>query len=119
MRGKLKLGSDLERIEGQIDTDAADVMALLAIAAGMPKSRRGDAPAWAGEPFGDNAFGDLAGRVDFTAARAALTPALIARQVRGALRLGNGEVAIEERRGHARGRPRERTTGAAARRRRA
>jgi large subunit ribosomal protein L24 len=93
VRGKLKL-ANFERIEGLIDTDAADVMALLAFAAGMPKPR-GDALAWTGEPFGDNVFGDLAGRVDFTAARAALTPALIARQVRGALRLGNGEVAID------------------------
>lgn len=93
VRGKLKL-TGLQRIEGQIDTDSADVMALLAIASGMPKPR-GDAPAWSSEPFGDNAFGDLSGRVEFSAARAALSPTLIARQVRGALRLGNGEVAID------------------------
>jgi len=93
VRGKLKL-TGFERIEGQIDTDSADVMALLAIASGMPKPR-GDALAWSSEPFGDNAFGDLSGRVDFSAARAALTPTLIARQVRGALRLGNGEVSID------------------------
>jgi hypothetical protein len=60
----------------------------------MPKPR-GDALAWSSEPFGDNAFGDLSGRVDFSAARAVLTPTLIARQVRGALRLGNGEVSID------------------------
>ena len=93
VRGKLKLAG-FERIEGQIDTDLADVMALLAIASGMPKPRS-EALAWSGEPFGDNAFGDLSGRVDFTAARATLTPTLIARQVRGALRLGNGEVTID------------------------
>lgn len=94
VRGKLKL-VNFERIEGQIDTDAADVMALLAIASGMPKSRA-DALAWSGEPFGDGVFGDLSGRVGFTAARAALTPALTARQVRGALRLDNGEIAIDD-----------------------
>ena len=94
VRGRLKL-ANFERIEGQIDTDSADVMALLAFASGMPRAR-GDALAWSGEPFGDNAFGDMSGRVDFTAARAALTPALIARQVRGALRLGNGEVSIDD-----------------------
>ena len=113
VRGKLKL-ANLERIEGQIDTDAADVMALLAFASGMPKPR-GDALAWTGEPFGDNAFGDLAGRVDFTAARAALTPALIARQVRGALRLGNGEVAIDGVEGTLAGGRASGRTGVAAR----
>ena len=40
VRGKLKLAPGSERIEGQIDTDAADVMALLAIAAGMPRPAR-------------------------------------------------------------------------------
>jgi large subunit ribosomal protein L24 len=94
VRARLKL-ANFERIEGQIDTDSADVMALLAIAAGMPKAR-GDALAWSGEPFGDNGFGDISGRVDFAAARAALTPALTARQVRGVLRLGNGEVSIDD-----------------------
>ena len=94
VRGRLKL-TNFERIEGQIDTDAADVMALLAFASGMPRAR-GDALAWSGEPFGDNAFGDMSGRVDFTAARAALTPALVARQVRGALRLANGDVSIDD-----------------------
>jgi large subunit ribosomal protein L24 len=95
VRGRIKLGSRFERIEGQIDTDSADVMALLAIAAGMPKMR-GDNAVWTGEPFAEGMFGDLVGRVDFTAARAALTPALTARQLRGAVRFGAGEVALED-----------------------
>jgi len=97
VRGKLKLGLGAAmRIEGQIDADAIDVAALVAIAAGMPRSvARGDAPAWAGEPFGDNALTELSGRVDFTAGRAALTPALVVRQARGSVRLGAGEFAIE------------------------
>ncbi len=93
VRGRLKL-ANLERIEGQIDTDSADVMALLALVSGMPRSR-GEGAGWSGEPFGDTVLGELSGRVDFTAARAMLTPALTARQVRGAVRVRNGEVAIE------------------------
>src|SRR4029077_15019190 len=97
VRGKLKLGLGAAmRIEGQIDADAIDIPALVAIAAGMPRYvARGDAPTWAGEPFGDSALSELSGRVDFTAGRAALTPALVARQTRGSVRLGAGEVAIE------------------------
>ena len=95
VRGKLKLTlGQPQRIEGQVDTDAADVMALLAMAAGMPRAR-GDAPVWTGEPFGESVLGDLEGRVDFTALRAALSPALTGRQVRGSVRLSAGEVAIE------------------------
>jgi large subunit ribosomal protein L24 len=94
VRGKLKLAA-LQRIEGQIDADAADVMALLAIAAGMPRVARGDTAAWPGEPFGESLFGDLEGRVGFSAARATLSPALAGRQLRGTLRLGGGEVAME------------------------
>jgi large subunit ribosomal protein L24 len=95
VRGRLKLASGFARIEGQIDADSADVTALLAIAAGMPRMR-GDGAAWSGEPFAEGMFGDLAGRLDFTAARAVLTPALTARQVRGAVRFGAGELAIED-----------------------
>lgn len=97
VRGKLKLGlGAAKRVEGQIDADAIDVPALVAIAAGMPRSvARGDAPIWAGEPFGDSALSELLGRIDFTVGRAALTPALVARQTRGSVRLGAGEIAIE------------------------
>jgi large subunit ribosomal protein L24 len=95
LRGRLKVGTGLERIEGQIDTDVADIPALLAIASGMAKVR-GDAPLWTGEPFGEAPFGALAGKVGFTAARATLTPALTARQVRGVVRFSAGEVALED-----------------------
>jgi large subunit ribosomal protein L24 len=96
VRGKLKLTlGQPRRIEGQVDADAADVMALLAMAAGMPRPR-GDAPLWTGDPFGESVLGDLEGRVDFTASRAVLAPALSGRQVRGSVRLSAGEVAIED-----------------------
>jgi large subunit ribosomal protein L24 len=97
VRGKLKLGLGApRRIEGQIDIDAVDVPTLLALAAGMPRTTaRADAPMWAGEPFGENVFADLSGRIEFTASRATLTPTLTARQLRGALRVGPAELALE------------------------
>ena len=97
VRGKLKLGLGTpRRIEGQIDADMLDMPALVAIVTGMPRvATRADAPMWAGEPFGDTVFTDLSGRIEFTASRATLTPALMARQLRGTLRVEPTEIAIE------------------------
>jgi large subunit ribosomal protein L24 len=97
VRGKFKLGLDApRRLEGQIDVDALDVPALLAIAAGMPRvTARADTPMWAGEPFGEGVLADTSGRVTFTASRATLTPALAARQLRGELRIEPAEIAFE------------------------
>jgi large subunit ribosomal protein L24 len=94
VRGALKFGLGTpRRINGQIDADLIDLPALIAMAAGMPKTApRADAQAWAGEPFGESLLGDVEGRVDFTATRAALSPSLVGRQVRGSVRIGAGEV---------------------------
>ncbi len=101
VRGRLKLGLGApRRIEGQIDTDALDIPALLAIVAGLPRvATRADAPVWAGEPFGEGVLSDLTGRVEFTASRAALTPTLTARQLRGTLRVEPAEIAFEKMEG--------------------
>lgn len=98
VRGRLKLGLGApKQLEGQIDADVVDVPALLAIVAGMPRAvARAGAPIWAGEPFGESVLSDLAGRVEFTASRAALTPALAARQLRGTLRVEPAEIAVEK-----------------------
>jgi uncharacterized protein involved in outer membrane biogenesis len=94
VRGRLKLDAALTRLDGQIDAEGADVPTLIAVAAGAGKAR-GDAPAWSGEPFGEFGLGELAGKLDVTVARAALTGALAARQMRGVLRFGVGEIALE------------------------
>jgi large subunit ribosomal protein L24 len=97
VRGRLKVGLGApKRINGQIDADFIDLPGLVAIAAGMPKTTtRSDSQAWAGEPFGETVFGHVEGRVDFTATRAALAPALVARQVRGSVRVDANEVAVD------------------------
>ena len=94
VRGRLRLDTALARLEGQIDAEAADLPVLVAIAAGNPKGRV-DTSAWSGEPFGEMGFGELAGKVDVTVARANLTPALAARQMRSVLRFRAGEVALD------------------------
>jgi uncharacterized protein involved in outer membrane biogenesis len=100
VRGNLKLALGNKRLDGQIDADLIDIPALLAIGAGLPRAvARAGAPMWAGEPFGESLLSDLTGRVEFTASRAALTPTLTARQLRGTLRLEPTEVAIEKAEG--------------------
>lgn len=96
IRGRLKLARGAApRIEGRIDAETVDAAALIAAAIGMPASAARET-SWPAEPFGEGLFGDLAGRIDFSLARAAFTPTLIGRQVRGALRLGAGEIALED-----------------------
>jgi len=96
VHGRLQFGvGRIKRIEGRIDTDTADVSALIAVMAGMPKSTAREAT-WPGDPFGEGVFDEYDGRVDFAAGRAAFTPTLVGRQIRGSLRFGRGEVAIED-----------------------
>lgn len=96
VRGKLTLSlAPNKAIDGQIDTDFIDAGALIATAAGMPKSARADA-AWPSEPFVDNGFGDFGGHIQFSAKRASLSPTLTGQQVRGAVRFGGGEFSFED-----------------------
>jgi large subunit ribosomal protein L24 len=96
VRGRLKLAlGTTTRVDGRIDAESVDAAALIAAAIGMPVSAARDA-FWPAEPFGAGLFGDYDGRIEFTLARAAFTPKLVARQVRGALRLGAGEIALED-----------------------
>jgi uncharacterized protein involved in outer membrane biogenesis len=97
VRGRLKLAlGAARRIDGRIDAESVDAAALIAAAIGMPASAARADAVWPAEPFGEGLFGDFDGRIEFTLARAAFTPALVGRQVRGALRLGAGEIALED-----------------------
>jgi uncharacterized protein involved in outer membrane biogenesis len=97
VRGKLKLSlAPAKTIEGQIDLDFLDAGALVAAAAGMPKSMRADAAKWPSEPFVESEFGDFSGRIQFSAKRASLSPTLTGQQLRGAMRFGGGEIAFED-----------------------
>jgi large subunit ribosomal protein L24 len=97
VRGRLKfaLGA-ATRVDGRIDAESVDAAALIAAAIGMPASAARADALWPAEPFRDGLFGDYDGRIEFTLGRAAFTPTLVGRQVRGALRLGAGEIALED-----------------------
>ena len=96
VRGRLKLAlGGTPRVDGRIDAESADATALIAMAIGMPATTARDA-LWPAEPFGEGLFGDYDGRIEFAIARATFTPTLLGRQVRGALRLGAGEIALDD-----------------------
>jgi len=93
VRGKLAATFQPWRVDGEIDAEAADATALISTAIGLPMS---GGNAWSSEPFTPGFFTDLTGRVSFRSMRATLTPSLTARQARGVLRLGRGEIALDE-----------------------
>jgi large subunit ribosomal protein L24 len=94
VQGRLALRfGETPRIDGAIETDSADATAIVAAAIGMRPGT--GANAWPAEPFAASAS-DLAGRIEFKAARAALSPALEARQLRGVVRFGPSEVVFDE-----------------------
>lgn len=97
VRGRLRVARGaVTRVEGRIDAESVDAAAFIAAAIGMPATAARADGRWPAEPFGEGLFGEFDGRVEFTLGRAALTPTLVGRQVRGALRLGAGEFVLED-----------------------
>jgi uncharacterized protein involved in outer membrane biogenesis len=98
VRGRLgvALGQPI-RLDGRVETDALDVAALAAAAAGMPARNAGrDLAGWPMQPFSPGVFAPLAGQVSLEAQRATLSPTLVAQAVRGLIRFGDGEVTFED-----------------------
>ena len=83
------------QIDGAIETETLDAPAIIVAAIGMKRQTgRANAPGWSPEPFVLNASG-ITGRIAFTAARAAFSPDLVVRQMRGVAQLGPSRVAFE------------------------
>jgi uncharacterized protein involved in outer membrane biogenesis len=80
------------KIDGRLDADALNVPALLATAVGAAQDEKGLSP----EPFAAGLFDSARGRMRLGATRAVVTPALAARQARADVRLGDGEIALED-----------------------
>lgn len=104
LSGRLKLGlGGSKRIDGAFDVDTIDAAALLAALVGapqMPPPRAGSrAAAWPLQPFGARLLAEAEGRIGLRASRAALTAALDIRQFETVLRVGPGELAVEDVRG--------------------
>ena len=103
VRGRLELGVQQQPItvEGDLELGALDLPAAIAAAIGMPAQGAASAGAstnssgpWPAEPF-EQALPGLSGQVAVKAARLALTPKLAAQDVRGVLRFGDSELALQ------------------------
>ena len=94
LRGRLavKLSSPVG-IEGDIAANDADAAAVAAMILGMPIA---GAAAWSPEPIGAGAFDALNGAVTFKLDRAALTPAWLARDLKGVVRFQPAEIALSD-----------------------
>ena len=102
--GRLALGMQQQPItvDGDIELGAVDLPAAIALAIGIPAQgagaatgASGSAPGpWPAEPF-EQGLKALRGQIAVKSARVALTPKLAARDVRGVVRVGESELALE------------------------
>jgi uncharacterized protein involved in outer membrane biogenesis len=94
VRGRLEagLGSPI-RVDGQLDADSVNVPALLPIATGTTTSHE---LAFSTDPFAAGSLDGVRGRVRLSVGPALLTPGLAARQARANVRLGDGEIALDD-----------------------
>ncbi|OLB70713.1 MAG: hypothetical protein AUI16_24900 [Alphaproteobacteria bacterium 13_2_20CM_2_64_7] len=105
VRGRLGLGLQQQpiAIDGDLELGALDLPAAIAVAIGMPAQGAASAGTggstnasgpWPAEPF-EQALPGLSGQIAVKAARLALTPKLAAQDVRGVLRFGDSELALQ------------------------
>ena len=67
-----------------------------ACCSGCRARRRAPAKSWSAAPVGGGAFGAVSGSVSFKFDRAALTPALVARDLKGVARFAPPEIELTE-----------------------
>jgi large subunit ribosomal protein L24 len=86
------------RLRGEIEAETAEVPALIAAAIGMPAPAKsqGTEWVWPEQPFGQGAFGDLAGSVALKVRQFALLPRLSAREFHATLQFGRNEWALDD-----------------------
>jgi large subunit ribosomal protein L24 len=98
--GRLAVGLQQQpiTIEGDIDVGAVDLPAAIAVALGIPAQAAGASASaagpWPSEPF-EQELPRLSGQVAVKSARVKLTPKLSARDVRGVIRFGGSELALQ------------------------
>jgi large subunit ribosomal protein L24 len=99
LSGDLTVGlATPHRVQGDIQANSADALALIAPAIGMPMqaTHRGAGWNWPSQPFSAGMFGDFTGKVSLKARRLAVLPTLTAREFQATLNLGQNEVAIAD-----------------------
>jgi large subunit ribosomal protein L24 len=83
-------------IDGEIAGDAVDAAAVAAPLLGLANVASNAEKAWSSAPFGGGIFGALNGSISFKFDRAALTPLLAARDLKGVIRFKPPEIAFNE-----------------------
>ena len=96
LRGRLDLKvADPLAVAGEISGDDVDAATVAGLVFGLPGASPG-AKSWSAAPVGGGAFGLMSGSVNFKFDRAALTPALIARDLKGVARFAPPEIELTD-----------------------
>lgn len=93
----LRLATPLA-VDGQVEATDLDAADLIAAAIGAPRRPPSgqDAVKWPGEPFGPPLFSLFDGSLSFVAARAALLPGLVMRDLKGRARVEGGALFLDD-----------------------
>ena len=97
LRGRLdlKLASPVA-INGEIAADDMDGAAVTASLLGLPSAAPGSVRPWSSAPVGNGAFGVLNGDVAFRLDRTAITPSLVARDLKGVLHFQPLQIVLSD-----------------------
>jgi uncharacterized protein involved in outer membrane biogenesis len=99
LRGRIAVDAASPRgIDGNIESDTADMPVLVASAIGLPpqNAAAGAAWGWSSEPFANGMLGKFNGKVALKFARARVLGQLTARALNATLRFGKDELALED-----------------------
>jgi large subunit ribosomal protein L24 len=95
VKGKLSVRyAGPTKVEGTIEADTIDAPAMVGAVMGIRAGGR-DVPVWSFDPFARSAT-DIGGHIELKAARAALSPKIVARNVRSAIRFSPVDVVFDE-----------------------
>jgi uncharacterized protein involved in outer membrane biogenesis len=97
LRGRLDLKvADPLAVAGEISGDDVDAATVAGLVFGLASASPGTAKSWSATPVGGGAFGLMSGSVNFKFDRTALTPALIARDLKGVARFAPPEIELTD-----------------------
>jgi len=97
LRGRLDLKvAEPLAVAGEVSGDDLDAATAAGLLFGLPSVAAGATKSWSAAPVGGGAFGLVRGSVSFKFGRAALTPALVVRDLKGVARFAPPEIALSD-----------------------
>lgn len=97
LRGRLDLKiARPVAVSGEIAGNAMDAAAVSAALFGLPRAAPNSGAPWASAPVGLGAFAALSGDVNFSFERAALTPVLVAHDLKGVAHFQPPQIALRD-----------------------